>query len=190
MLNQTLLLREQELFGTLVGEASTTMLVTVVTAASLALLAAQQVLGLALLDSRVAALLLARQLTITRQELLSGGALAAARLSLAAGTDLLTRVLVPDDLGDPLLRVRHVFVVATDHLVLVHHAVLLLDLGLVCLVQQLTRVRAVAAALLHRRLRSGARAGVVRLIADLRLVLGATRHGTRARRLPSHILAL
>ena len=60
MLNQTLLLREQELFGTLVGEASTTMLVTVVTAASLALLAAQQVLGLALLDSRVAALLLAR----------------------------------------------------------------------------------------------------------------------------------
>ena len=91
---------------------------------------------------------MARQLTFTRHELVSATALSATRLSLA--TDLLTRVLVPYDLGDALLRVRHILVAAAHHLVLVHHTVLLLYLGLVCLIQQLTRVGATAAALLHR----------------------------------------
>lgn len=125
------------------------MLVIVMATAGLTLLTTEQVLGLALLDRSIAALLLTRHRAIARQELVSGATLRAARLSLTAGTDLLTRVLVPNDLGNALLRVRHILVAAAHHLVLVHHAVLLLDFGLVGLIQQLTRVRTIAAALLH-----------------------------------------
>ena len=125
------------------------MLVTVVATAGLTLLTTEQVLGLALLDRSIAALLLTRHRAIARQELVSGATLRATRLSLTAGTDLLTGVLVPNDLGDALLRVRDILVAAAHHLVLVHHAVLLLDLGLVRLIQQLTRVGTIAAALLH-----------------------------------------
>ena len=151
MLNKSLLLRQQKLLRTLIGKtaASCAMLVTVVATASLTLLTAEQILGFALLDRGVAALLLARHSAIGRQELVSGAALRATRLSLTAGTDLLTRMLVPYDLGDALLRVRHILVAAAHHLVLVHHAVLLLNFGLVRLIQQLTRVRTITAALLH-----------------------------------------
>ena len=155
MLDEPLLLRQKQLFRTLVGQASTRrpMLVTVVAAvaASLALLPAKQVLRLALLDGSVTRLLLTRHRAIAGHELIPRACLRAAHLTLTT-SHLLARVLVPDDLGDALLSVGDVLVAATQHLPLVHHTILLLDLSLVRLVQQLTRVDAVACRLLHRRL--------------------------------------